>query len=106
MDRSGTLRRLAPWAMDVACVLASFWAAVQVRFAEAGVAPAEVRTNRIVYLSLVLLVTFLNYALHINRGFMRRRAVQELGVVAAYVAMRMDMLKRCGQWAVSTTHAK
>ena len=87
MDRSGTLRRLALWAMDVACVLASFWAAVQVRFAEAGVAPAEVRTNRIVYLSLVLLVTFLNYALHINRGFMRRRAVQELGVVVAYVAM-------------------
>ena len=87
MDRSGTLRRLALWAMDVVCVLASFWAAVQVRFAEAGVAPAEVRTNRIVYLSLVLLVTFLNYALHINRGFMRRRAVQELGVVVAYVAM-------------------
>ena len=92
--------------MDVACVLASFWVATQIRFADAPAAPAEVRINRIAYLSLVLLVTFLNYVLHLNRGFMRRRAVQELGVVAAYVTMRMDMLKRCGQWAVSTTHAK
>ena len=86
MGKGGTLRRLALWAMDVACILAAYWASTSIRFGD-HIEPSEARTNRIVYLSLVLLVTFFNYAIHLNRGFMKRRAVQELGVVIAYVAM-------------------
>lgn len=77
-------RRLLLWALDVVCVMASYYVALTMRFGQIGLSGAESRVGDYIVLTLLLLVTFLNFAVHRNRGFMKRTGSQEFGVVLSY----------------------
>ena len=77
-------RRLLLWALDVVCVMASYYVALTLRFGQIGLSDAEDYVGDYVVLTLLLLVTFLNFAVHRNRGFMKRTGSQEFGVVLSY----------------------
>ena len=77
-------RRLLLWALDVACVMASLYISLTMRFGQIGLSGAESRVGDYIVLTLLLLVTFLNFAVHRNRGFMKRTGSQEFGVVLSY----------------------
>lgn len=78
------IRRLLLWALDVICVMVSYCIALAMRFGQIGLSGDETRVGNYLVLILLLLVTFLNFAVWRNRGFMRRTGAQELGVVLSY----------------------
>lgn len=78
------VRRLLLWALDVVCVMASYYIALAMRFGRLGISGDEILVSNYVILTLMLLVTFLNFSVHRNRGFMKRTGTQEFGVVLSY----------------------
>ena len=64
--------------------MASYYVALTLRFGQIGLSDAEDYVGDYVVLTLLLLVTFLNFAVHRNRGFMKRTGSQEFGVVLSY----------------------
>lgn len=84
MKVSGLVRRIALWVLDAICVSVSFLCATWLRFHAIGISNSEDRTSKYLILILILLVTFLNFVMHRNRGFMKRNGVREFGVVLRY----------------------
>lgn len=79
------LKKVALWALDTACALASYALAMAIVFSSAGPTLSERRTYRYVMVVLVLLTVILNLASRRNRrGLMRRTGAQEFWVCASY----------------------
>lgn len=85
-ERGAAARKLALWAVDVACVILSYASAVLIRFGFDFWGLGEYGFSRAAALVLVVLVTVANYLVTINRGFMRRHPFEELRVVLTYNA--------------------
>jgi exopolysaccharide biosynthesis polyprenyl glycosylphosphotransferase len=83
LNASGIWRRLAVWALDLVCVAISLFCAIEIRFAGAMTTP-EIRTEKNVMLILLAVVTFLDFATRSNRGFMKRTAGKEFGIILKY----------------------
>jgi exopolysaccharide biosynthesis polyprenyl glycosylphosphotransferase len=83
MNPRGIARQLAVWALDLVCVAISLFWAIDIRFNGMITSP-EIRTEKYVLLILLAVVTFLNFVTRSNRGFMKRTAGKELGVVLKY----------------------
>ena len=64
--------------------MASYYIALALRFGQLGITGDETRIGNYVILTLMLLVTFLNFTVHRNRGFMKRTGIQEFEVVLSY----------------------
>ena len=56
------IRRLLLWALDVICVMVSYCIALAMRFGQIGLSGDETRVGNYLVLILLLLVTFLNFA--------------------------------------------
>lgn len=55
--------------------MASYYIALALRFGQLGITGDETRIGNYVILTLMLLVTFLNFTVHRNRGFMKRTGI-------------------------------
>lgn len=86
MKVTGFIRRVAPWVLDLVCVLVSYYLAVAIRFSRQGLSLShpESRVSTYMILVLLLMVTFLNFFMQRNRGFMKRTGSQEFGAIVAY----------------------
>lgn len=85
MDATGGMwKKLALWALDVACVLISYQFAIWIRFGASGETLEEQRTGKILLLILLVLVTFISLVVRNKRGLMKRTLLQEIGVVFTY----------------------
>lgn len=80
------IRRVAPWVLDLVCVLVSYYLAAAIRFSGQGLSLSrpESRVSTYMILVLLLMVTFLNFFMQRNRGFMKRTGTQEFGAIVTY----------------------
>lgn len=76
-------KRFALWLLDVACMSISYVVAINLRFDE-PVSGDVASSNRAVYAAMLIMTLVLNFAMHDNRGFMRRSGVREFGHAVRY----------------------
>ncbi|SER33259.1 exopolysaccharide biosynthesis polyprenyl glycosylphosphotransferase [Parafannyhessea umbonata] len=80
---SSYFRKLSLWLLDVICVVLSFWHATSIK-ALGPILSSTGSATGLTIITLVFLVTFFNFITHVNRGFMKRNATQEFGLVFLY----------------------
>lgn len=83
-ENGATIRKAALWLNDIVCVLMSYVLALLARFGFGFWRLGEFGFSSSVALSLISLVTVVNYLVTLNRGFMRRGPLEEIRVVVVF----------------------
>lgn len=80
-----TIKKLALWALDTVCVMASYLICLAIKFQGEGMTTSEVHTHKVMLVILTVLVIIFNLASTRNRrGLMHRTGAQEFWVAVSY----------------------